>query len=56
MGEVFEKYGQELYDEGQRELIQNMLRNGVTAIEISRTTGVDIKVVKRIEKALLQTT
>ncbi len=60
MCEAFEKYGKEQYDDGmekgQCKLIQNMLRNGMTAEEISLNAGVDLKVVKKIEKALLQTT
>ncbi len=58
--EYAQEYGQEQYgigvEKGQSDLIQNMLRSGMTAEEISCNAGVDLKVVKKIEKALLQTT
>ncbi len=62
MCEAVEKYANGKYADGlekgveqtRNNLVQNMLRNGMSSEEISRNAGVDLETVKRIEQLMLQ--
>ena len=45
----YELYGKEKREQGRREIIRNLLKNGVSAEEVSKLTEVPINQVKSIK-------